>query len=196
MLKKALSTLALGLLTTLPLFSDINTTKLFQNLPEDDSSKQGIVIPIPDEELQQSWKLAFQEAVPNGPWIIEWTPKDEDVTNWTKLIQIQFLPAKQFGGTTISAEDFSKSFVSLIKEEFPDIVAKVTPQGANGTIIDWSLPKASGTEPPQHELARIISTPQGIYRIAFTVKVPAMDNTLKETWTKRLANTSAVPAAQ
>lgn len=194
MIKNTAFFLGMSLFTYGTVFGDINTIETLHNIPQAANLTEGAQLTIPDSE-QQQWKLAFEEVAENGSWIIEWTPKNEEVTDWSKLIQIQFLPSSQFGGTTISAEDFSKAFLELLKQEFPAIAGTITAVGNNGTLIDWSLPKPAGNEKAQHELARIISTPQGIYRIAFTVKIPAMEKGLKDTWVDRLSKASIINTA-
>lgn len=190
MLRKSVRLFGFALFACETVFGDINTVSLLENLTHS-SVSEGVLIPFSDYE-QKEWKLAFQEVAENGSWIMEWTPQNEEVTNWSKLIQIQFLPASQFGGKTISAANFSSAFLELIRKEFPSVVGSVVPKGVNGTIIEWSLPKATHGEQAQNELARIISTPEGIYRIAFTVKEPSMAKQIKDAWFDRLSKITLV----
>lgn len=192
MQKKVISFVSACLFICGSLAADINTIQVLKNNPKSLPVKEGVVISIPENELQSKWDLAYQEMIPNGSWVIEWIPKGESIEDWSQLIQLQFLPASLFGGAVISAEDFSKYYIQALKDKFPEIISSVASTPKNSVLIDWALPKPSLGEKAQHELTKVFVTPEGIYRLAFTVKTPEMDSQLKKEWSDRLNSAQIV----
>jgi hypothetical protein len=174
-------------LVPLSIHADINTVSAFQDSIPRNSITEGVVVPVPNDELNGKWVEAYKVVAPSGAWVLEYIPKGENVENWSELIQIQYLPQASYGGRHLSASTFANAFESAIKEKFPDIKLTITPKSDDNVLIDWSLPKDIQGEKAQHELAQIISTPDGIYRVAFTKKVAQLDPELKKTWLDRLS---------
>ena len=188
MLKIFQSFIAIFLFILCPLYGDIHTAPILKEDPQGSAITQGVVIPIPDAELQQKWTLAYKEIVPGGAWIMEWIPKGEDINNWTQLIQVQYFPFSQISTPTkITASDFSTFFIQTLRDKFPDIKSNLTVRNPDNVLIEWSLPKPTQGESSQHELAEAISTDDGLYRIAYTKKVPVMDRDERLLWTDRLS---------
>ena len=186
MLRSLLS--LLFILPSIAGYADINTVTAFQDSIPRNSVTEGVIIPIPKEELSKNWIEAYKVLAPNGAWVLEYIPKNEDINSWSQLIQIQFLPQSLYGNHALPASVFAKAFSDSLKEKFPSVTSTVTAQHDNNVLIEWSLPKDENGEKAQHELAEIISTPEGIYRVAFTKKGSMMEADLKKVWVDRLSN--------
>lgn len=185
MFKKTL--LTLGLLLNGFLHSEINTATLLKNNPQAGSDAQGIIVPIPQSELDKSWELAYQDALPNGTSVFEWIHKGENIENWSELIQIQFFP-KALLGEVPSAREFSLTFLHFLKEKFPDATYEEL-KSDDPVIIEWRLPKEFKGEKPQIEIAAFFTSPGGVYRLAFTKKTESpLDPEVKKRWVEWFSN--------
>ncbi len=175
---KFINLLSVSLLLSNVVYSDFDTKKIFDELSEE----QRVIIPIEQSE-QRKWDFSFYQLSRDRSTVYEWVPRGEKSDQWTKLIQIQFIP---LDGDDISAKDFGKAFIGKLKDEAPDAVATITPQSKDRVFIEWSVPFGTQDISAQNEISEFISTTDGIYRIAYTEKVPSMDSDVKKLWTQRL----------
>lgn len=160
-------------------FADINTAVLLKDHPE--AHNQGVILPIPDSELDTKWTLAYQEILPNGASVFEWVPKGETIHNWSELIQVQYFPATIFSQIP-SPADFASAFGQILKEKIPLITYTQFKKG-DSVIVEWRLPKEYEGEKPQAEIATFISGPAGVYRLAYTKKTSdPLDQATKDHW--------------
>lgn len=173
-------------LITGSLYGDIDSRQVLNQNPNGKNITEGVIVPIPESELQQKWTLAYQEVAPDGSWILEWVPKGEVIDNWSELLQLQFLPFS-ITGRSVSASELSKQIIEMLKEKFPNLKSSITERSVDNVLVSWTLSEPSNGEAAQDELAEIISTPKGIYRVAYTKKVPQMDSKLKDLWSQRLS---------
>lgn len=169
----------------IPLTADINTAKIIIDSKSGDSIKEGVVIPFPDEELKKDWKLAFSSTPPGGSALFEWIPVDDDINHWHQLVQVQYFA---FTDHVPVVEEFVKKFLEILKKNFPEANAEILQQSKDAVTFEWSIPNMSQGEVPQIEIARVISTKNGIHRIAYTKKGIVLDAKEKELWLKRLNN--------
>lgn len=190
MLKHAIFFLTALCLGWTALNADINTARLLKRKRAPNTIQEGVKLPISHEALQH-WKLAYSVVTPEGA-IFEWIPKDEEIEQWSELVQIQsFVLSKPQ-----AAENFAKNFLNTLKKDFPAVKANVIQQTKDSVLLEWSLPTTISDQVPQSEIARIISTPKGVYRIAYTKKTPTLDTPLdadtRLQWIKRLAEAQVV----
>lgn len=186
MRKIAIILSSLSLLCSLTLSADINTNAVLKDKGLVD--QEGVNIPISNDELKNKWKVGFYDVKKGSPTLIEWVPANEDISKWSQLIQFQFFSFENNGLNPFNAEQFTQNFFKILKEQFPNIQTKIVEQSDNSVLLEWNLPSESNGEPPQIELARIISTKNGLHRIAFTIKGTTIDSKTKEEWINRLKN--------
>jgi len=175
---KALNALILSTLFTQAGFADFDT----QKASEAAGKAKSIIIPGDDSA---DWVFSYKVMLGDGSTIYEWVPTGETVDDWTKLIQVQFIPLE---GQKIDAKDFGDAFVKSLKEMVPEANASMTSTSKDRVFVEWIVPKDTKDQQAQDELAQFISTPDGIYRVAYTEKVPAIDPQVKQKWTERLSN--------
>jgi|GEM_PF-2834586 len=171
--------LTLSLLFSQVAYGDINTKMLLGR-----SEEQKIVIPM-DAKEQNNWVFSFYQLGPNHGSVYEWVPVGESVDSWNKLIQIQFLP---FSGEKFSAKDFAAVFQDKLKEAVPEAQSTITPLSDDTVLFEWSVPDNSKQASAQNEIFQLFSTPEGIYRVAYTEKVATMNPDVKKAWVQRLAD--------
>lgn len=171
--------LSVSLLLSNFVYGDFDTKKI----SEEQAEEQRVDIPMEASE-QRKWDFSFYQMSKDHSTVYEWVPRGEKSDEWTKLIQIQFIP---LDGDEVSAKDFGKVFIEKLKEEAPDAIASITPQSKDRVFVEWSVPVSTQEISAQDEVSQFISTSEGIYRIAYTEKVPSMDPDVKTLWTKRLS---------
>lgn len=163
--------------------ADIDTSKLIEK-KSSQTSYEGIELPIPAQELDTKWKYAYGALNPDGPSIFEWIPAGEDIDHWTQLIQIQFIPLPN---SHLTSQEFADLFIAQLKKELPEVEAQILQKLPDGVVLEWKLAKEANGQVPQDEIAKIMISPSGIHRIAFTIKVPSMDESLRKTWIERIS---------
>lgn len=179
MLKLLFSTffLSIGLLS----FADIDTKPILEK-EEITTSAQNIKIPIQPQELSDRWELAFVDGTKDGSFVIEWVPKGEKIESWNELLQVQYIPIAAGAKGIINAEMFANHFLSALKNLSPSMSTSIIFKTQDSVLLEWRLPQKVGNEIPQHEIVRLISTKSGLYRIAYTKKVPQLSSDDKFKW--------------
>jgi hypothetical protein len=172
------------LCSSISLFAEIDIGVWLKQQQTDNKFEEKISIPIPDEETKK-WQLTYTAVQPDGQYVLEWVPTNESAENSKELLQVQFFP-KDIQNR--NAAEFASTFIKIIKERFPDITVNIISQKDDDTIFEWSLPKNENGEVAQYEIARIISTPKGVHRIAFTYKTVQMSNEVRDQWLNWLTN--------
>lgn len=172
------------------LVADINTTFLLNRKQASEDIQEGVILPIAKNDLRD-WKLGYHLVTQSGS-IFEWIPKTEEIENWSELIQIQSFVLTKY----VSAETFVANFVNALKENVPEAIVRIIQKNNDSVLLDWNLAQPSKDQVPQSEIARIISTKKGVYRIAYTKKTPTMDPQLRDAWIKRLNGIKIVPRQQ
>jgi hypothetical protein len=146
------------------------------------TNAENIHIPLTDEDLEKKWQFAFADSTKDGSFVIEFVPKGEDVDNWSELIQIQYFPLTKDMDGKINAEIFSNHFLGAIKTHFPDSETKMLKSEKDRVLLEWKIRVKTDKEDPQDEIALIMSTKTGLYRVAFTKKTANLDESIKEGW--------------
>jgi hypothetical protein len=177
---------SLTLLCSVTVSADINTNAVLKEKGLVD--QEGVNIPMKTDDQNNKWKVGYYDVKKGSPTLIEWIPSQEDIAKWSQLIQFQFFSFENNSLNPFNAEQFTQNFFKILKEQFPNIQTKIIEQSDNSVLLEWNLPSESNGEPPQIEIARIISTKNGLHRIAFTIKGTTIDSKTKEEWINRLKN--------
>lgn len=178
--------LAISMFFGAPLAADLTTIPYLNKKMAPITIQEGVTLAIPHEILK-NWKMAYSLVTRDGS-IFEWIPKNEEIENWSELIQIQSFVLNQ----RQSAENFAVNFFKTLKQNYPQVKTNVLQHSNESVLLEWSLPQPAGDQVPQNELALILSTDKGVYRIAYTKKVTALAPNERDEWLKRLKTAKIV----
>lgn len=85
-----------------------------------------VYIDIPKQEVEQKWKIAYNDTSKNGQSIIEWIPKKESLNNHSELITIQFFKHSSSSQLKArSAVEFVNAIYAQSSKVFSDMNWKV-----------------------------------------------------------------------
>jgi hypothetical protein len=151
---------------------------------------QNILVPVPDSELEEKWHFAFADGNLQEGFVLEWTPKGENIEDWSKLIQIQYLPLAENLKNKINAELFVNHYIQALKNTSGSTIATILSKTPNRVLLEWRLPEPVKNEKAQHEVVLVITHKNALYRVAFTVKEPLMKEEEKSQWLEILKSTT------
>lgn len=179
------------LLICTSLFGQLNTTALMQQKALGFPLKEAIIIPMPTDELQQRWKLGHDAVLPDS-LIFEWIPKNEDIDNWSELLSIQYF---RFNGDVKSqtASEFVQRFLKLINKQFPGVTSTIFKESPDDVSLEWIISNTKQGQPAQEELVRVITTKEGLSRLAYTKKGSDLSQSERNKWLKYLMDAKVVP---
>lgn len=141
---------------------------------------KGIPVPVDLKE----WKVAYRVGLTSGQTLIEYLPKNEDLATWKEMVRSQMLPAG------VSAVRYNEVFEKLMKE-IPTVEYKVLESSDKNVLYEWTMSKANGDNPPQHEIGRFVVSKGGIYNVAYIKKVPKLDEKERALWIKTISDAKA-----
>lgn len=122
-----------------------------------------LTFPVPESE-GAAWNLAHDEKHELGVAIREWVPANETLAEWSEMISVQYLSINAFVDPPETAEDYLGIFEFKLKQKQPGVSLRVIKGGQDDLIAEWALPYGD----KQHEIFRLVWTPNGIHRIAYT----------------------------
>lgn len=149
---------------------------------------ESLIIPISDEALKNKWEFAFSDEGHGGSYVLEFIPKGEKIESWSQLIQIQYFPLSSEMKNKINAEIFADHFLKALKTHLPDVTIEKIKNEPNLVLLEWKLPKQYLNENPQNEIATILSTDTGLFRAAYTQKVPDLSQETRNEWIEILSH--------
>lgn len=171
-------------------FAHIDTNQVYKEQGFKNDTGEGVSLPVPDKIFKE-WKFAYgaQSEEEHGS-VLEWIPKGEDIENWNQLIQIQHFELPK----EVTAQTFAPQFIDTLKESLPNATSQVVSETDNSVLVEWKLSEETNGEQPQDELSRFITTKDGLFRVAYTKKVPSLTEEERAEWTKILTDAHLVQA--
>lgn len=174
---------------------------------EYDFSERAVLELSPEE--RSHWKQAYANASPEGNSIVEWIPRHETLNNRTQMLTFQFFAHDQDGsaGSVIkellfspkpfarrnqreSARSYIDKLYAQMQVNYPDMIWNTISLSENDVVYEWILPMGVPSKriPPQHEIARILTTQKGMHRIAYERKFTHLDGNERALWINRISN--------
>lgn len=161
-------------------------------------------------EERNYWKEAHRYAS-EGNSIVEWIPRHETLDNRTQMLSFQFFANNQdaSAGTVIKkllfspkpfapqnqyepAGSFINKLYAQMRANYPDMLWNTIRLSDNDVVYEWILPVGIPSKqiPPQHEIARTLTTQKGMHHITYERKTSHMDETERALWIDRISNAS------
>lgn len=148
--------------------------------------EEAVLIPIPDA-LFKNWKYAYGvESEEEKGSVLEWIPEKDEIEDWSELLQVQHFELPK----EITVEYFAPLFLDTLKENFPEITSNVLQFSKERVLLEWSLAEETKGQSPQDELVLFLPAKDGLFRIAYTKKVPHLSDQEREEWITILNNTN------
>lgn len=144
---------------------------------------------LPNNE-SQNWK-EISRYISAKETMVESIPCDQTAENWSELIAFQFFRMR---GEGKSIDDIIYNIRETILSAYPEgkVTWNIIEKNKNDIIYEWALHEQYNNVPPQHEIARGISTEKGLHRIGFTLKNKEMTPDIREKWVKLLRESALV----
>ena len=143
-------------------------------------------IPLKGEEAQR-WELISDDSHPLGVIVREWIPCGEQLDNWHEMLSAQYMSVNVFVDPPETAEDYLDVFERNLKKRCPGVSWRIVKGGQDDILAEWVLPYGLGQEGLiEHELFRLLWTPYGIHRIAYTRKGGLIPPQEAREWFSRL----------
>ena len=149
-----------------------------------------IQLDLPTDNKNQ-WKIGY-EAAAGGAAIVEFVANGENVENWTQLLTVQYFSSQSLGDVPISPQDFAEEIRLISEQKFENIEWNVIKKSPNDIVYEWILPKGFEENPPQDEIVKILKTPKGLFRIAYTKKVASLTPEEKTRWIEFISQATPV----
>jgi hypothetical protein len=135
------------------------------------------------------WKAAAGSER-RGRTLMEFVPADESIDNWSRLLTIQFIEEK--GVSQLVAMDRLRV---AMQGRCPGSSWQIIQQDSTSVLYEWSIARC-GSNPDQHEIARLLRGNDGIQRIAFTRKSAELEPSEREQWIKTFSEAYVVKGGQ
>jgi len=129
----------------------------------------------------RGWKLGYGSNRP-GATIKEFIPASETISDWSRMVTIQFLEREQRSPSVLMQD-----LEARMRARCPSAKWAVISQDATSITYEWALSGCPG-QSDQHEMARLLKGNDGVHRVAYVRKVPQLDSSDRDTWLKALAN--------
>jgi hypothetical protein len=121
-----------------------------------------------------------------GRTLAEFVPPDESIDNWSRLLTIQFIEQKG-----VSPGVVMDQLRTAMQVRCPDSPWQVIQQDSTSVLYEWSIAHC-GSNPDEHEIARLLKGNDGIQRVAFTQKGLELASAEREQWVKILSDAYVV----
>lgn len=143
--------------------------------------KEVVVLKLPKNELK--WKETLRVISPEY-CTVERIPAAQEDKKWSELIGIQVFREAGVNKRTVSIDRIADAFKQETINRYPG--NKVTWTQLRKTksdlIYEWILHSQFKNTPPQHEIARLFLTDEGIHRIGFTRQHREMSEAERSKW--------------
>ncbi|KIC73583.1 hypothetical protein DB44_BC00110 [Candidatus Protochlamydia amoebophila] len=147
-------------------------------------------IHLPKEE-RNYWKIDNHQ-VSIDEYIIESVPLNETVTHWSQIFTISFMSKKILNRDFKTALSSMNAVRELMRKNYGG-KAKLTPiQVTDNDVIYETFIPLNKTNQFENEIVRLIRTPRGLYRIAYSRKNSCIDDKTKHKWLKSLCEADLI----
>lgn len=127
----------------------------------------------------KGWKVGY---VHDAGWgkgsIVEYIPENEAISNWSKLLTIQFLE-----GNKDDPEQFMNKLRVQMQGRCANLTWNVLHKNSDSILYEWVL---RGCKPHsnQHEIAKLLKGNDGLHRISYTQKDSQLSEDTRSRWVK------------
>jgi len=161
--------------------ADQGDEKAIQILKEWFSPMQELYsVSFPVDEWE-NWKIDNDQKRPSE-YVLEFVPLSETVNNWSQLVTILFVSNEILNTNSKTAltvvQSFKKSMNKIYGDQFKSNTFWAT---ENDVLCENFMPN-----PSEYEIARLIKTSKGIYRLSYTTRGSYRDEKTKEKWLKSI----------
>jgi hypothetical protein len=125
-----------------------------------------------------------------GRTLAEFVTQGESIENWSRLLTVQFIEQK--GVTPLEC---MTQLRATMQSRCPGVSWKIVQQDSTSVLYEWSI-AGCGSNPDQHEIARLLKGNDGIQRIAFTRKGAELGPSEGEQWIKIFSEAYVVKGGQ
>ena len=148
-----------------------------------------IEIYIPQQEINEKWKCACSLSSEDAQSLAEWIPKGQNFGNLSEMITVHFFSKNLENFNNLSAIDYVKELRLRLDDKYPTGTWNVIKQSEYDVLYEWRLPNEN---PPQHEIARVITTNKGMHRVAYEMRVKELDKPTRDLWMTRIGTAKVV----
>ena len=134
----------------------------------------------------KGWKLGYAPKPTQQGWIKEYVQPPETVDDWTKLITLQFL-----NSNTTPPKQFMSELEARMKQRCPGVQWHIVQAAKTRVIYEWKIDDCPGQQ-NQNEISELIMGDYGLYRAAYTEKVPSMDPATRKQWIEWLSQAKII----
>ena len=142
---------------------------------------------IPMDE--SGWKLGFQtipKPIGDASYIKEIIPDTDDITNWSKIVTIQYLDTR----SNVPPIEFASALITQIRATCPMTEWNVIDSSSRSVTYEWfftiCIPSNGAFIPnihsAQHEIARVIFGNEGIHKTSYNEKTNNIDPVTRNQW--------------
>ncbi|MDB6081154.1 MAG: putative secreted protein [Chlamydiia bacterium] len=175
------------------LLGDIDPRTILKQQQLEQFFEENISIPLASDESKE-WDLGFMQVQSTRQAMFHWISPEENINQWSALVQIEYFPYQPQEKKHLSAASFTTTFLHSIKKQFPTVRSNFISKKNGDILFEWTLPQAVGKQLAQQEIVRVLTTEEGLYRLAYTKKGAAMSPELRAHW-KELLSTAKVEMA-
>jgi hypothetical protein len=146
----------------------------------------GCAIPTPMETVllpadKSEWKMGYAKDFGGGKGaIMEHIPKSEAISNWSKMVTVQFLENSKEDPKVLMIK-LREQMTSRCKETKWNILEENT----TSVLYEWRISNCRPHD-DQHEIARLLKGNEGLHRVAYTEKVTSIQEGTRNLWIKWL----------
>lgn len=134
----------------------------------------------------KGWKLGYAPKPTQQGWIKEYVRPPQTVDNWTKLITLEFL-----NGNTTPPKEFMGELEARMRKRCPGVQWQIIEAQKTRVIYEWKIDDCSGQQ-NQNEIAELLRGDYGLYRAAYTEKVPSIDPATRKQWIQWLSQAKII----
>lgn len=148
---------------------------IFENVPINET----VVLEFPENECK--WR-EVSRFVSKDLCTVERIPENQEVNDWIDLIDIHFY--KNDGKKRRNIEKILKSFhqVALDRYSQKKLTWKVLQKDKNTALYEWILHSYHNGIAPQHVIARVFVTGDGIHTISYDHQYTPLDQKERDKW--------------
>jgi hypothetical protein len=121
-----------------------------------------------------------------GRTLAEFVPRDESIENWSRLLTVQFIEQRD-----VSPMELMTQLRATMQNRCAGTSWRIVQQDPTSVLYEWSI-AGCGSNPDQHEIARLLRGNDGIQRIAFTRKGAELEPSEREQWIKTFSEAYVV----
>jgi len=173
------------LIKILFLFSILTSDSLFSEskLPET------AVLTLPKEKENRKWKQ-IAKIIDLDKRFIELIPTDQEITNWSEILVIQFFGGKDRNKKTVSTKQIAEQTRKTLFEKYPGskISWNLLEQTESHYMYEWILHVPYVHIPPQHVIGLSLLTDKGIHNVIFNRRFKEMDQKERLKWIEIIKN--------